>query len=395
MSRSLLAQPIVTGLVTAFVGFASSFAVVLKGLQSAGADEAQSASGLMALSIGMGVAGMVLSLRYKMPISSAWSTPGAALLAATGAVEGGFAGSVGAFMVAGVMLVATGLVRPLARLVAKIPSSLANAMLAGVLFGLVLQPIRALILAPGPAALVLVFWFVVSRWKRAWATPAAAIVAIAIIAAQGGADGLTFASAAPTLQFVVPKFSLEAIISIALPLYIVTMASQNLPGVAVLQAYDYRPDPGPPIAVTGLAGLAAAFFGGHALNLSAITAAMCASPDASPDRNLRWIASFTCGFAYLMFALVAGAVTAFAAGSPVLIEAVAGLALLASFGQSLHNALVDPQEREAALVTFLVAASGVGFHGIGGAFWGLLAGAAVLALTRLGAFSPRLRGRTK
>jgi len=395
MSRSPLPQPIITGFVTAFVGFASSFAVVLKGLQSAGANEVQAASGLMALSIAMGVVGMALSLRYKMPISGAWSTPGAALLAATGAVEGGFAGSVGAFLVAGVMVVATGLLKPLARAVARIPSSLANAMLAGVLFGLVLQPIRALILTPLPAAIVLAVWFVVSRWKRAWATPAAALVAIAIIAAQGGADGLTFASAAPTLQFVSPQFSLEAIVSIALPLYVVTMASQNLPGVAVLQAYDYRPDPGPPIALTGLGSIAAAFFGGHAVNLSAITAAMCASPDASPDRNLRWIASFTCGFVYLMFALVAGAVTAFAAGSPVLIEAVAGLALLASFGQSLHNALVDPQEREAALVTFVVAASGVGFHGIGGAFWGLLAGAAVLALTRFGAFSPRLPGRIK
>ncbi len=141
--------------------------------------------------------------------------------------------------------------------------------------------------------------------------------------------------------------------------------------------------------------MAAALFGGHAVNLSAITAAMCASPDASPDRKLRWIAAFVCGFAFLIFGLFAGAITHFAAGSPVLVEAVAGLALLASFGQSLHNALADPQEREAALVTFVIAASGVGFHGIGGAFWGLLAGAVVLALTRFGAFSPPRLGRPK
>ena len=192
-----------------------------------------------------------------------------------------------------------------------IPSSLANAMLAGVLFGLVLQPIRALILTPLPAALVVGAWFVVSRWKRAWATPAAAIVAIAIIAAQGGASGLTLEEAMPTLHYVTPFLSPDAILGIALPLFIVTMASQNLPGLAVLHAYDYRPDPGPPIALTGLFSMVAALFGGHAVNLSAIVAAMCASPDASPDRQLRWIASFTNGFACVVFGLFAGIVDPF------------------------------------------------------------------------------------
>jgi benzoate membrane transport protein len=394
MSKSPLMQPVTAGLVTAFVGFAGSFAVVLKGLLSAGASEAQAASGLMALSIATGLVGMGLSLRYKMPISGAWSTSGAALLAATGAVEGGFEAAVGAFIVVGVMVVVTGLLKPLAKAVTKIPSSLANAMLAGVLFGLVLQPIRALILDPLPAALIIVAWFLISRWKRAWSTPVAAIVAIAIIAARGGGAGLTFEGAMPTLHGIEPYFTPSAVISIALPLFVVTMASQNLPGVAVLQAYDYRPNPGPLIAITGLATLAAAPFGGHSVNLSAITAAMCASPEASPDRKLRWIASFVCGFAMIVFGLFAGAITHFAAGGPVLVEAVAGLALLSSFGQSLHNALADAQEREAALVTFVVAASGVGFHGIGGAFWGLLAGAVVLGLTRYGAFSPQRPGRT-
>jgi benzoate membrane transport protein len=213
--------------------------------------------------------------------------------------------------------------------------------------------------------------------------------------ARNGAAGLTLDEAMPTLHYVNPVLAPEAIISIALPLYIVTMASQNLPGVAVLQAYDYRPDPGPPIAVTGLFSIGAALFGGHAVNLSAITAAMCASPDASPDRKLRWIASFACGFGLMVFGLFAGAVTHFAAGAPVLVEAVAGLALLASFGQSLHNALADPQEREAALVTFVIAASGVGFHGIGGAFWGLVAGVVVMGITRFGAVSPPRLGRTR
>jgi benzoate membrane transport protein len=395
MSRSPLVQPVTAGLVTAFVGYAGSFAVVLKGLQSVGASDAQAASGLMALSFAMGFLCMVLSFAYRMPISGAWSTPGGALLAATGAVSGGFGAAVGAFLVVGALVVVTGLLKPAAKAVASIPSSLANAMLAGILFGLCLQPIKALIEVPLPAALVVGSWFVVSRWKRAWATPIAAIVAIAIIVHQAQGPGLDLASATPSLSFVDPVFTPEALISIALPLFIVTMASQNLPGVAVLHAYDYRPDSGRPIAATGLFTILAAPFGGHAVNLSAITAAMCASADASPDRKLRWIASFACGFAYVVFGFFAGALTHFAAQSPILIEAVAGLALLASFGQALHNALADTGEREAALVTFLVASSGVGFLGIGGAFWGLVAGGIVLALTRYGAFSPRRPGKTR
>ena len=177
MSRSSLVVPIAAGLVTAFVGFASSFAVILKGLEAVGASDAQAASGLMALSIAMGLAGIVLSLWFRMPISSAWSTPGAALLAATGAAKGGFPAAVGAFLVVGALIVAAGLIRPFGRAVAAIPSSLANAMLAGILFGLCLAPIKALIEVPLPATLVILAWLIVSRWKRMFATPAAAIVA--------------------------------------------------------------------------------------------------------------------------------------------------------------------------------------------------------------------------
>jgi benzoate membrane transport protein len=267
--------------------------------------------------------------------------------------------------------------------------------LAGILFGLCLQPIKALIEVPLPAALVIGAWFVVSRWKRAWATPTAAVVAIAIIVFEGRGVAIDLASVTPTLTWIDPVFTPAAMISLALPLFIVTMASQNLPGVAVLQAYDYQPDPAWPIAATGVFTMLAAPFGGHAVNLSAIIAAMCASSDASPDRTLRWIAAFANGFACVIFGFFAGALTHFAAQSPLLIEAVAGLALLASFGQALHNALADTGEREAALVTFLVACSGVGFLGIGGAFWGLVAGGFVLALTRLGASSPRRLGKPK
>ncbi len=385
MSSRSLAQPISAGLVTAFVGFASSFAVVLKGLVAVGATDAQAASGLMALSVAMGVAGVVLSFATRMPIFVAWSTPGAALLAATGATPGGFPAAVGAFLVVGLLLIAAGLIRPFGRLIAAIPDPLANAMLAGVLFGLCLKPIAALIEAPVGAGLIVLSWLVVSRWKRVYATPIAALVAGAVIAASGRATGIDVMSITPRPVFVTPTFSLDAVIGIGLPLFLVTMASQNLPGLAVLGAYGFRPNPGRMIWTTGAFSLVAAPFGGHAVNLSSIAAALCASPDASPDPGKRWIAAATAGATSAVFGLLAGAVTALASGAPILVEAVAGLALLGAFGSALHNALAQAAEREAALITFLVTASGVTIYGVGGAFWGLVAGGAVLALTRAGA----------
>src|SRR5271168_4449407 len=177
MSKSSLLAPIAAGVATAFVGFASSFAVVLKGLTAVGASDAQAASGLMALSIAMGIAGIILSLWFRMPISSAWSTPGAALLAATGAVKGGFPAAVGAFVIVGFLIVAAGLIRPFGRLVAAIPSALANAMLAGILFSLCLAPVKAMAEAPRLAAPIILVWLLMARWRRLFATPAAAIVA--------------------------------------------------------------------------------------------------------------------------------------------------------------------------------------------------------------------------
>ena len=386
--RTSLLQPVTAGAITAFVGFASSFAVIIKGLTAVGASDAQAASGLMALSIAMGLAGIALSFWSRMPISCAWSTPGAALLATTGAASGGFSDAVGAFLVVGLLIGAAGLIKPFGRAVAAIPAALANAMLAGILFALCLAPVQAMAAAPLLAAPIIVAWLLVVRWKRVYATPAAAIVAAIVIAWTSHGAPLALADFMPTPIALAPSFSTDAILSLALPLFIVTMASQNLPGFAVLSAYGFRPEPGPPLVVTGLFTLVAAPFGGHAVNLSAITAAMCAAPDAHPDPAKRWIAAVTAGAVYILFGLLAGAVTRFAAGSPILIEAVAGLALLGAFGSALHNALTDVSEREAALATFLVAASGVSFFGVGGAFWGLMAGGAILVLTRAGASSP-------
>ena len=385
MTQNSATQPIVAGLIAAFVGFASSFAVILQGLRAVGATDAEAASGLMALSLAMGAAGIGLSVAFRMPISAAWSTPGAALLAATGAASGGFPAAVGAFLVSGLLLVAAGLFKPFGRMVASIPGALANAVLAGVLFGLCLAPIRGLIDAPAGAGAIVLAWLVVSRWKRVLATPLAALVAGAVIAMSGHAAGFDLARMIPRPEFVAPVFSFAAMISLALPLFIVTMTSQNVTGLAVLGAYGYRPNAGAVVAATGAFTLLAAPFGGHAVNLAAITAALCASPDASPDPAKRWIAAATSGAAYLLFGLMGGGVTAFVSGAPILIETVAGLALLNAFGSALHNALADTQEREPALVAFLVTTSGVSIYGIGGAFWGLVAGALVQALVRAGA----------
>jgi benzoate membrane transport protein len=371
------------GLLAAFVGFASSFAVIIRGLTAVGASPAQAASGLLALSVAMGVCGIVLSLRTRMPISIAWSTPGAALLANSGAMEGGFNAAVGAFLVTGALIVVAGLWKPLGRWVAAIPAPLANAMLAGVLLGLCLAPVRAVAQAPALGLSIIIVWAVVGKFRRVYAVPAAVVVAVVLIAATVQPVAQSALSPWPVPVLVAPQFSLAGIVGIALPLFIVTMASQNIPGMAVLHVNGYRPAPGPLFTATGLFSVASAPFGAHAVNLAAITAAMCAGPDAHPDRTRRYWAAVVAGAAYIVLGLFAGAATSFiSAAPPVLIEAVAGLALLGAFGGALMGAVAEPREREAAVITFLVTASGVSFLGVSGAFWGLLAGGAMHALTR-------------
>ena len=377
------AQTVATGALAAFVGFASSFAVVVQGLTAVGASRAEAASGLMALSIAMGLGGVALSLRTRMPISVAWSTPGAALLASSGAVEGGFAAAVGAFLATAALIVLAGLWKPLGRWVGAIPAPLANAMLAGVLLGLCLAPVRAVAAEPALGLTIVVVWAVVAKLRRLYAVPAAVLVMLALTLATAPGPGAALGSIWPQPVPVWPSFPPAAMIGIALPLFVVTMASQNIPGMAVLNANFYRPDPGPLFTATGAFGLLAAPFGGHAVNLAAITAALCAGPEAHPDPARRWAAAVVTGIVYVAFGLTAGAATGFLAASPpILIEAVAGLALLGAFGSALIGAVAEPREREAAVLTFLVAASGLTVLGIGGAFWGLVAGGAVMALTR-------------
>ncbi len=381
MLSRLPPQTVFAGLLAAFVGFASSFAVVLRGLTAAGASPAEAASGLMALCVAQGACALWLSTRTRMPISMAWSTPGAALLAASGAVEGGFPAAVGAFLVAAGLVVVAGWWRPLGRVVAAIPPSLANAMLAGVLLNLCLAPVRGVAQLPGPALAVVGTWAVAGRIHRLLGVPAAVAVTMVLVALRPGAAALT--SVLPHPVLVRPVLDAAALVGVALPLFVVTMASQNIPGIAVLSVNGFHPPPGPLFRTTGAFSVLAAPFGGHAVNLAAITAAICAGPDAHPDPAQRWKAVAVSGATYVVLGPLAATVTGFVSAAPLLIETVAGLALLGALGGALHGAVAVPQEREAALATFLVTASGLSFGGISGAFWGLLAGGALLAAIRL------------
>lgn len=365
-------KPVLAGIVSALVGFAGAFAVVLAGLRGVGADEAQAASGLLAVCLTCGVCAAVLGVRTRMPVVIAWSTPGAALLATAGPPPGGFAAAVGAFAVCGLLVVLTGLVPVLSRLVAAIPAPVAGAMLAGVLLPLCLAPVRALVEVPLLAGPVVAVWALLARFARPWAVPAALVVAVGLIVATVPVD----LGGPPALVWTAPVVDPVAIATVGVPLFLVTMAGQNVPGLAVLAQFGFRPPLRPVLVTTGLGTLAGAPFGGHAVNLAAISAALAAGPDAGPPER-RWIAAVANGVGIAVLGLGAGAATALVlAAPPVLVQAVAGLALLGALVAALTSALAEPAGREAAVVTLLVTA------GAGSAVWGLVAGAAITLLHR-------------
>ncbi|MBB4006373.1 benzoate/H(+) symporter BenE family transporter [Allorhizobium taibaishanense] len=388
MLKHFSPQSLFMGLLVAFVGFASSFAVILQGLKGVGASDLQAASGLMALSVSMGICGILVSIKTRMPISIAWSTPGAALLVTAGVPAGGFPTAVGAFLACAALIVLAGLFRPLGRAIAAIPSPLANAMLGGVIVGLCFAPFKAVEQSPALGLPILIAWAVVGTINRLYAVPAAlaafVLVLIFGVPLPDGAFAALGSALVPPVAFVMPQFTLASMISIALPLFIVTMASQNIPGIAVLKVHDYHPRPGPLFTVTGLFTALAVPFGGHAINLAAVTAAMAAGHDAHADPARRYWAAIIGGVGYLVLGLMAGLVTSFVAlAPPILIESVAGLALIGAFSGSLVAAFREPSTREAAATTFLVTASGISLLGISSAFWGLIGGLAMLGLSRL------------
>lgn len=376
-------QPIFAGMLAAVVGSASTFTLVLAALTAAGASPQQAGSGLFSVCLAIGVLNIAVAWKVRSPVSFAWTTPGMAFLLTAGEPPGGFPAVAGAFLVCAALIVLTGLVAPLGRAIAAIPAVIANAMLAGMLLTLCLAPIQAVGEMPWHTLPILITWAVALRFARRYAVPLAVCATAIVLATTTHLPSGTFDGVWPTLVPVLPEFTLEAIVRIALPLYVVTMASQNLPGIAVMKSNGYDIRPAPIFALTGLASGASAFFGGPTSNLAAITAAICAGPEAHPDPERRWPAPVAAGFTYIAFGLTASLAAAFIAASPpLLIQAVAGLALFSSLAAALASALADEEARLPAILTFVATASGITIVGVSAPFWGLVGGIALMLLLR-------------
>ena len=376
-------QPIMAGVLAAIVGYASSFTLVLGGLGHAGATPAEAASGLFAMCIALALLNVLVVWRLKIPLSFAWSTPGAAFLLTLQPIAGGFPAITGAFLMVAVLVLACGLIKPLARAVAAIPGPIAAAMLAGVLLELCLAPVKAVAELPWLMLPILAAWIIGLKFARRYAVPLAVIAAALVLGFTSSLPAGALTLALPQLDFVAPAFTLEALVKVAVPLFVVTMASQNLTGLAVLRTNGYEIDAAIPFVSTGLLSAVVGLFGGLTINLAAITAALMASAEAHPDPARRWIAPLASGPAYLLLGLAATLAASFIAASPpILIEAVAGLALLPSLSAALSAALASEDLRLPAILTFVTTASGITILGIGGAFWGLIAGLFLLLVLR-------------
>lgn len=384
------------GFVAVLVGFTSSVAIVFQAAQALHATPDMIASWMWALGLGMGLCTLLASLWWKKPVMVAWSTPGAAVLATAGAT-GGFSiqEAVGAFMMCAALITLSGWTGWFERVMNRIPLALASSLLAGVLARFGLAGFAA---AQTALPLVLVMLLAYLLGKRHWpryAVPLTLLIAIIFVAVTTGFTGasINFGLAVPV--WVAPQFTVAALVSLALPLFVVTMASQNLPGVAAIQSTGYGDqramggDAGIPISkvitLTGVATLLLAPFGAFALNLSAITAAICMGPEAHANPARRYTAAVSCGLLYVVIGIFGAAITGVLTAFPKeLVAAIAGLALLGTIGGALTTALQHEPHREAAVITFLVTLSGVVVAGVGSAFWGVVAGALALLVHHLG-----------
>ena len=372
------------GFVAVLVGFTSSVAIVFSAALAFKATPEQLTSWMWALGLGMGLCTLIPSLMLKKPVMVAWSTPGAAVLAVAGL--SGAAGSgysmneaVGAFMVCAVLITLAGFTGLFEKLMDRIPMAIAAALLAGVLARFGMQGFLAAQTDWQLVVLMLLTYLLGKRWNARYAVMLTLAVAIIFVALHAGFKPANIVYSLATPVFVMPVFTWQAAISLALPLFIVTMASQNLPGVAAIRASGYQLPLSKIISMTGIATFLLAPFGAFALNLSAITAAICMGKEAHPDPDKRYIASSVCGIIYIFIGLFASVVTGLLTAFPKeLIAAIAGLALLGTIAGGLATALQDEKHRDAAIITFLVTLSGMTLAGIGAAFWGVVAGSLAL-----------------
>jgi benzoate membrane transport protein len=375
-------SPLAAGFVAVLVGFTSSAVIVYQAAAAAGANAAQTTSWMMALCLGMAVTSLGLSWHYRVPVLTAWSTPGAAVLASS-LVGVPMAEAIGAFVVCGALITLVGVTGWFERIMNRIPLAIASAMLAGVLFRFGVDLFGSMGTQLPLVLAMFVGYFFFKRWQPRYAIPLVLMLGIGMACWLGllNLQTVNWSLAQPVWQ--TPEFSLRASLSVALPLFLVTMASQNMPGIATLKASGYGATPiSPLIAWTGVATLVLAPFGAFALNLAAITAAICMGPQAHEDPRKRYFAAMAAGGFYFLTALAAGSVAALLAAFPVeLVKALAGLALLGTIANAVHVAMANDQQREAALVTFLCAASGLTIGGVGSAFWGLVAGGLVMLLS--------------
>ena len=380
------------GFVAVLVGFTSSIAIVFQAAQAFGATQEMLASWVWAISIGMGLTTAIPSLMIRKPVMVAWSTPGAAVLASAG-LAGGFTmgQAVGAFMASAALIVLIGASGWFEALTKRIPLSIASALLAGVLARFGIAGFAAAQTALPLVLLMLLTYLLGRRFMPLYAVPLTLLFAILFVAGQGGFSDVVIPTGLTWPVYVAPEFSWSAMVSLALPLFVVTMASQNMPGVAAIKACGFGDeranggDAGLPISriltMTGVATLVFAPFGAFSLNLSAITAAMCMGPQSHPDKARRYTAAVCCGLIYIALGLFGATIMAMLSAFPqALVVAIAGLALMATIGNGLASALHKESDREAAMVTFLITLSGVVIGGVGSAFWGLLAGSLALAV---------------
>ena len=384
MSSSRLPPPasFSAAAVATVIGFGGTVALIVQAGQTLGASPAQIVSMVTALCLGIGLPGAVLSWRLRMPVVLAWSTPGAALLAAS-TLGLGWSTAVGAFVLAGLLMVLTGLVPALGRLAERIPAAVASAMLAGVLLPFCLKLFLVFPADMALAAGLLAVFLIMRRVAAAWALPAVLVAAFAVLALRGQVGLPAGTGLFGQLSPVMPAFDWKAAISLALPLYLVTLASQNLPGLVVLRAAGYAPPAGKLIFWGGLTSTLLAPFGAHGVNLAAITAAICTGPEAHPDQGRRWTVGVLYGLIYLVVALFAAPLAGLFIAMPTgALAVITGLALIAPLTGSLTGMMGVTEDREAAVLTFAATASGVALFGVGSAFWGLAVGFIALAARR-------------
>ena len=378
MFRELSIPAFSMGILAAFVGYSASFAIVLAGLTAMGATGEQATTGLFFATIGMGICSIWLPAVTRIPAAVAWSTPGAAFLAATAMLPGGFGEAVGALIFCAGLIVLTGFIPTIGRIVAAIPKPIANGLLAGVLLKLCLAPAVALGTVPVLVLPVLVAWLAGLTWNRLAAMPLAVLAFLVVLYAtvDTSAEALeTDMHWLPAFMPTAPIFTIQSFFSIALPLYLVTMAGQNIPGFAVLELNGYPVERQPLIRKTGIISFAFAPFGSITVNMSAITAAMMSGEDAGRDPAIRYWAAITSGVVYVLLAFAAALVISLASLAPLaLITAVAGLALVPAFVGSISAAFNERNQLEAPALTFLIAASGMTLFGISSAFWGVVLG---------------------